>query len=363
MGIVLKFRKTALLLSSSAVAVCVLIFSKNIRQGVAFGLSLCAERVIPSLFLFTAVSLFISYSGSGAVLGRLLSPVTRLLFGLEGDTATAWILSTVSGYPVGAKLIGRLFENGSISRAKALKTLMFSINAGPAFIVTAVGVGTLGSASDGRRLLVSHLLATFIMAAVAKFLPDRIFSKETVVTAKNTVQQPHTLCVSDALVQSVSDAGRTMLTVCTFVVFFGGVGGMLSALPQRVGNTLSRIFEVTVGVQGCTRSQLELVAFLLGFGGFSVIFQVKAAAGRLKPPLLLIFASRLVHGMLSAVIIALYEMLFPRVINTGSFGTAPDGIAVHTSPFAAAALMLLCAVLLMFIHNTLKQNEKTVESK
>ena len=357
MGIVLKLRKTALLLLSGAVAMCVLIFSKNIREGVAFGLSLCNERVIPSLFLFTAVALFISYSGSGAVLGRLLSPVTKLLFGLEGDTATTWILSTVSGYPVGAKLVGRLFENGSISRAKALKTLVFSINAGPAFIVTAVGVGTLSSASDGRRLLISHLLATVIMAAFTRFLPDRIFSKESSTSAKNGTQSPDLLCVSDALVQSVSDAGRTMLTVCTFVVFFGGVGGMLSALPQKIGDTLSQIFEVTVGVQGCTRSQLELVAFLLGFGGFSVIFQVKAAAGRLKPSLWLIFMSRLVHGSLSAVIIAIAEIIFPRTVDTGSFGTAPDGIALHTSPFAAAALMLLCAVLLIFTHNSFKKQK------
>ncbi len=362
MGIVLKLKKTALLIISGTAAIGITVLSKTVRNGVIDGLTLCTERVIPSLFLFTVVALFISYSGTGQVLGRLLSPLARVLWGLEGEVLTAWLISTISGYPVGSKLIGTLYKNGGITRAKALKTLTFSINAGPSFIITAVGVGSLDSASDGRRLLFSHLLATFIMAFAVKFLPDRLFSKSADNPTEKTFPKASALCVSDALVQSVSDAGRTMLTVCTFVVFFSGVGGMLSILPNGISNTAIQILEVTVGVQNCTRSQLPLVAFLLGFGGFSVIFQIKAAAGKLKPPLTMLILSRLIHGMISSCIIIVAEQICPRTITTGSFGNSPNNIGLHTSPFAAAALMLLCAVLLVFTQNSLKTRNSTVDS-
>lgn len=361
MGLVINLKRTALLFLSGAVAVGVIICSEEARNGVQNGLILCVDKVIPSLFLFTAAALFIAYTGAGDVLAKILSPITKPLLSLEGNALIVWIMSTVSGYPVGAKLIGTLYKNGNLTRAKALKMLTFSINAGPAFIVTAVGVGTLGSVSDGRRLLVAHLLATFIIVAVVQVLPDRIFSKDALEPSKTAGLPQSTLCVSDAIVQSVSDTGKAMLNVCAFVVFFSGVGSLLAALPNSIGGKLTQALEVTVGVQDCTRSQLPLVAFLLGFGGLSVIFQVKAAAGRLNPTLALIILSRLVHGTLSALIICGFEILFPRTVSTGSFATTPPSAALHTSPFAAAALMLLCAVLLCFVHSSLKgQNRVTL---
>ncbi|MBQ3551422.1 MAG: hypothetical protein IJA41_10655 [Clostridia bacterium] len=347
MGMVLRLKKSILAAVGVLVAVGITVGSQAVREGVKKGLVLCADKVLPSLFLFTAVALFIAYSGIADTVGRVVSPATKALFGLDGQCATVWLLAAVSGYPVGARLINTLYENGTVTRAKALKMLTFSVNAGPAFIVTAVGSAMLESTSDGVRLLIVHLLATVILTATVRFLPDRRFSPPH--------RQPQALkkdlcpAVSDAFVRAVGDAASTMLTVSAFVVVFSGLGGLLSYLPQSVSRVVTMLSEVTVGLTHCTRQDLPLAAFLLGFGGISVIFQVTAAAHALQPPLRSIFLSRLAHGALSAGLIAVAEVVFPRSISTGTFGTTA---AVHTSPLAAASLVVLCLVLLSFIHNS-----------
>ncbi len=352
MGIAIKIQRGAVVSAAVLSAVAVLTCSDTVRGSVRDGISLCLTSVIPSLFLFTAIALFISYSGVSSVLGRLVSPVFRLIFGLDGALATAFLLSAVSGYPVGARLIDSHYQNGSVTRAKALKMLTFSVNAGPAFIVTAVGKGVLGSGSDGWRLVLAHFTASCILAATARLLPDRLFAKNGAEPASPTVKSTLPLSLSDVFVRSVNDAAKTMLSVCGFVVFFAGVGGVVKALPY--GGLAQGFLEVTVGVQSCSRQQLSKVAFLLGFGGISVIFQVLSSAKCVRPPISLIVVSRVLHGAVSAGIILLLEIISPRTLSAGSFGIGGTP-AVYTSPFAAVALLVLCVALLVFTSNTVKR--------
>ena len=122
----LKLKKAILTVTVVTMTVAVLLFSTEIRQGVVRGLSLSAQSVIPSLFIFTAMSLFIIKSGLGQILGRLICPVTRPLLDLSADQSAVFLISMVAGYPVGAKLLNSLYLDGKISRGKALKMLNFS---------------------------------------------------------------------------------------------------------------------------------------------------------------------------------------------------------------------------------------------
>lgn len=348
---VLRFKRVAVTAGAVLTAAAVLVWSDAARNGIKNGIELCLGSILPSLFLFTCVALFIQLSGVSVVLGRVVSPVFRLLFGLSGELATAFLLSCVSGYPVGARLLDMCYQDGRVHRAKAIKALMFSINVGPAFAVVAVGAGVLGSVSDGWRLEAAHLLASGVLAAVVRFLPDRLFCKtvqaHTSTYTNPTPQNQPSHSLTDAFVMSVNAAAKTVLSICGFAVFFAGVGGIVGQLPY--GRVVQRLLEVTVGLEGFGRAQLPTVAFLLGFGGVSVIFQVMSAAKSIKPPLGLVVGSRVLHGGLSAGIIALLEAVLPRSVSTGSFNEAVRP-AVHTSPIAATALVMLCIVLICFTH-------------
>ncbi len=358
-GLTLKLKKAALISAAVSSTALILIFSCEIRQGVQLGLSLCVTSVIPSLFLFTAAAIFIVNSGAGQILGRILSPVIRPLLGLTAEQGSVFLMSCVAGYPVGAKLLDTLYCNGKISRTVALKMLTFGVNAGPAFIISTIGEGFLKSRNDGIRLLICHLLATVIIASVVRFLPDRLFSDNKVSIIK-TAPEKERSAISDIFVLSVANAGKTMLSVTVFIVFFAGVGSMLSSLSLYGSETIISLLEVTAGLSKTTRSQLPFAAFLLGFGGISVIFQVISSAENLKPKFALVLFSRLVHGVISVALIKATEVLFPRNLPAGAFNLQPSSADLNTHPVATLSLILLCTVMLWFLNNTGMQNSRTL---
>ncbi len=347
-NLTVRLKNLALTAVAMGFAAAVLIFSDEVRSGVTSGLMLSVNSVIPSLFLFTVAALFTVKSGAGELLGRILAPVTRPLLGLNASETAVFLISTVAGYPVGARLLSSQYRDGRIPKARALKMLTFSVGAGPAFIIVTVGESFLGCRSDGIRLLICHLLASLCLAAVTRFIPDRLFSKPE-AAKKPTVHIAEQSTLGDILVISVLEAGRTMLSVTAFVVFFAGIGGAVSSLKFGGADRLQSLLEVTAGLSSLSRSQLSFGAFLLGFGGISVIFQVLSSAEALHPKFKTVLFSRLVHGLFSALFIRLAEVISPRDLQAGFFNLKPDSAAVYTSPISALSLILLCVVMLWFL--------------
>lgn len=336
----LKSLLVALLTITSMAAVVVL---PGGIVGAKKGLDLCFSAVIPSLFLFSALSLFASYSGAIKIIGRPLSPVSRAVFGLSGEELSIFLLSLFSGYPVGAKLIAEMATFKKIEREKALIMLYYCVNAGPAFIVTAVGQIMLGSKSDGYRLLAAHILSSLLLAAALSPFLKKV--KPTNKTLEATEPQP----LSDCFVRAVSAASTSIISVSAFVVLFAAMGEIIACLPlpEAITKSARAVLEVTVGVSLFGRRSLPIIAFLLGFAGISVQFQVLSAAAKLKPNFLKLFLSRVVHGALSFITVEIMEKIWPRSIKTslppGSLSAALSG-----DVSASVALILMGLVLAAF---------------
>lgn len=358
-GFTVGLKKTVLLSVTVFAGVSVLIFADGVRAGVQKGIALCANTVIPSLFLFTAVSLFAVKSGVLTAVGRFFAPISERILGLDGTESSVFLLSCVAGYPVGARLLNDLYASHRISRQKARRILMFCVGAGPAFILTAVGKTVLGSAEDGKRLLLASCLASVIMAFLS-YLVEIIRKKQKTSEKPSlpTGEKEH-LSLSDAFVLSVSGAAETMITVCAFVVAFSGVLGALESdfLSLKVTKALLPLIEVTSGVTFFGRAELIMVAFLIGFGGLSVHLQILSAAGDIRPPFWEIFLSRTVHGTLSAGIIAVLEVCSPRSVETVSMGNTLAGAAVHGNPLSLLALLLVAVTLTVFVSKTRQKND------
>lgn len=344
---VVNFKKAVLTVCAFCIGVGLVAFSEGVRNGVSDSIELCISTVIPSLFLFTALAVFFVKSGSATAIGRVVDPFSRVVFCLSGEQFAVMTVSFVSGYPVGARLINELYLAGRATASQAQRMLDFCVCGGPAFIVLAVGEATLGSHSDGVRLLAAHIASAVIMALASRLLA---FGKNKASLAPTPQSAPEAKPLSLVFTLSVTDAARSMFGISAFVIAFGGLGGMLSSLEflaPCVTKTLIALSEVTVGVGQFGRKELPTIAFLLGFGGISVHFQVLSAVSSLRftyPRLLL---SRTVHGTLSAILIALFESVSPRVINTAVGSTAPSP-RLHGSPFAVAALLLMGAVLIFY---------------
>ena len=140
-----------------AVMAGLLAASETAAQAVREGLALCGGSVIPALFPFLVVSRLFVATGSAAVLGRLLAPLTRRMLGISGPGGTAVLLGLLGGYPVGAQTAGELARTGAISRQEGQRLLLFCNNCGPAFALGVAGVGCFGSLRAGAWLWLIHV--------------------------------------------------------------------------------------------------------------------------------------------------------------------------------------------------------------
>ena len=354
------------LLALFMLAATILIFTdgNRIETGIHQGLLICGNIIIPSLFPFMVVLGFINKSGVSAVAGRILSPVCRVLFGLPGAAAATIALSFIGGYPVGTSGVNSLYKDGLITLRQARLMICFCVSAGPAFIVSAVGGVMFGSHRFGLMLFSVHIAVGLIFGIAAGFF-GRIagISAEQPPNSKpNSARMP----LSDCFVMSAHDAVKGMMSVCGFVVLFSGICAMIEGLTinNDVKQLLCGIVEITLGCKGAgTSGNLPLAAFMLGFGGLSVIFQILSASGEARPTLKAILAIRLLHGGVSWALITLYLRVFRVSVPVFNFGRRAGFEFTSVSAPASVALILLCVAFLCTARSKSKERPHNAFNK
>ena len=346
---ILRLKQVIVVAVSVFLSIFILIMSSKVRQGVSDSIDLCVSSVVPSLFLFTVVANFMVNIGLCEFLSRPLHRFSKFVFNLSGDEFCIFLLSLISGYPVGATLILKMLKLGQISKQRAESLMRFCISAGPAFILIAVGEVALGHRSDGYRLLLAHTLSSVLICFFYGLFSRFKKCDSTTPNFKTLALTPQPT-VAESFVTSAIDASKAMLSVCSFVIIFGALGRLIATdtpfLSPFSVNLLRGLVEVTNGVQLFGRGRLSLIAFLLGFGSISVHFQVLSILSPIKCRYWPLLLSRLLHGGSSAIIIMVLEIISPRYIDTI---TSPVGkVSQNGNPLAIFALMLLSVVLVVY---------------
>lgn len=288
---------------------------------------LCLNVIIPSLLPFFIISRLILNTGTIHTISRLFSPVVKPLFNLPGAAAFPIIAGWFSGYPAGAKYTSDLYKKGLLTNKQAERLLCFCNNSGPLFIVGAVGTGYFKSPSLGLTFLVCHILASFTVGILQRFIfkdsSDEI-KKDKVVTAAKTEFSSHML--TDAIIDSMTSLMQICGTIIFFAVLvqtletagiFSGVSKLISFLTQSDTAESIKIltagsFEITYGLFLLSRSvsipmnfKILLTSFLCGFGGLSVFTQVTFFC----PPDIKLnkyLFGKLMHGLTASVYTALF---------------------------------------------------------
>ncbi len=330
-------------------------FSKNASQGAALGLKRCAETLVPSLFPFMALCIFSIQSGFAKRVGKWLAPITRALFYLPSCAGTTILIGLVGGYPVGARSISSLLDAGQINREQARRMLCFCVGAGPAFVISAVGVAMLHSLTAGMLLFGIQagcaLLLGIILGLRARW--KKVPLKEP-DSAKDTEKVP----MAEALVRSVEDAATSTLVMCAFVILFSAFLGVLSQLgvPALLHTPAAQavyqlFFEVTAGVSAACLagdSALFLIALALGWAGMCVHFQIFSSLPNLKIPFGAFYLSRLCHGLAAAFATLLLFSCLPDVVADvfGPVMPPPEGQLYSNLPFGLS-LLFMCGLFLL----------------
>ncbi len=290
--------------------------SSQVISSCRYGLQLCVELILPSLFPFFVVSILLSRLGFPAMLGRLLAPAAAKLFRISGEGASAFLIGLTGGYPLGAAYIADMEKSGAVSTEEAERLLAFCNNSGPAFIIGAVGLGVFGSAKAGLTLYLIHICA----AVGTGLLLRRIGASEI----KGPCEAPLVLPLSQALPEAIQQAVISVLSVCGFVVCFTVFTGLLdtngffSALTGRLAATtgaelhwcralLCGLLELGSGagaMRGLPLSarNLALASGLLSWGGLSVHCQTLSVLSESKIKGALHFAGRLISACIAAAL-------------------------------------------------------------
>lgn len=357
--------------------VVVLYFSSgnSASVGVGDGIQMCLNVVIPSLFPFMVISTFIVESGLISLISRPLSHFSRKILRLNPDTGAVFFMSLIGGYPTGAKMISTLVQQNKLSEKDAKRIIPFCINAGPGFIITAVGANIFGKTNIGLYLFLSQTITSIILAILSGFIFGEKIDRIT--NQKPQTNQP---ILSNSFVSSVVSSAGALFNISAFVTIFSGIIAMLrhAGIIDSVASALANIFTFSNPdkiffttlingmfeiVQGCVESVkipgvlgCYVCCFFLSFGSFSILFQVLSCAKNVGVKLSGIIVQRLIHGGVSIGILWGLFRLFPQSAYVLASSDAQNVRAVLSgSPEASAMLFFLCSFLLFSLGNPPKK--------
>lgn len=313
----------------------IFIVPETVKNGVISGMILCFRVVIPSLFPFAVLSYFVDSSLCGKKFPTFAERVTQVIFGLSVRETEIFLMSMISGYPMGSRLVSQLYKDGLISEKRAQILLGFCVNGGPSFIIIAVGTGMFGYRKAGIILFLSHIAASFIICRIS-----------TALNKEKSVPQnfkSNSAAISDRFVDSVANASNSMLSICACVVLFSAICSIIKILPlnSEIKTYVSCLAEVTSGLSDYSLS-IPMTAFFLGFSGFSVHLQVLSAAGAFSPSIPRFICVRFIHGALSYIICKVFLTLSP--IATETLSNSVKFISGKSDVSIAAAVSLVATI-------------------
>lgn len=303
-------------------------FSSSNLKAAKDGLILWATAVVPSLFPFFVSTELLNNTNIVSYLGKLLNPIMRPLFNVPGEAAFAFLMGLISGYPVGAKIVSNFVENGICTKEEAERMLSFTNNSGPLFIIGTVGISLFGSTSIGLLLFITHILACISVGITLKFISKKTLSS----SYKSNFNQSSNKYVAfsslgEILGKSITNSISTILMIGGFVVIFSviisilnesyilsGLANILYPFTSLIGipeellkSFLAGIIELTNGVSLVANTSLKAIstniiicAFLLGFGGISILLQVFSIVSKNKLSIKPYILGKLLQGVFAA---------------------------------------------------------------
>lgn len=250
---------------------------ETVSYAVVSALKLCAKTIIPSLFPFFVISdMLISCLNFDEK--SFSARIVLKIFNLPPCAVSAFVLGLISGYPVGASVVMRLYENDLISKDDAEHLICLTNNSGPLFLICSVGCGMFGSMQIGIMLYAVHVFTALCMALVAGRL-------HTVHGRSAKAFYTHF-----NLAKSVERGFMQCIKITGFVVFFAIVNEFVLKIADFIPLAnkspfahacLLSVFEMTNAVSRAAAilplgNALCLTSFAAAWSGLSVLFQVKA---------------------------------------------------------------------------------------
>ena len=128
-------KKTMIELIVISFLLSLLLLSDRTMELASKGLLIWYRNMIPSLFPFMVFSGFLVRSGLANRFSNLLRPILGILFPSSGSMLYAIFMGFLCGFPMGARVVADLVENGQITVKQGQYLLSFCNNIGPLYML------------------------------------------------------------------------------------------------------------------------------------------------------------------------------------------------------------------------------------
>lgn len=288
-----KARKTQLVVLMAAVfSVAMIVFPEVTETGSKTAIVLWINSIVPVLLPFFIFSDFIKRTGD---LDRL--PATVYPF----------VVAFLSGYPMGAKIVGDFIKEKKVTVNRGRYILSYSLVTGPAFIIFTVG-NFIGSQKAALIIALAHYGGALLNGLIYRCRDEN-------KVARRQSSRPPKSDYLENFTESIVSGFKAMAMILAYLMVFTiginilehlGVFGLIN--NQGVSSAFKGIFEMTVGINlvgMCDmgiRLKSVIAAFLLSFGGLSVAGQSMSMARGSGIGLADILKIKITHGMIAAII-------------------------------------------------------------
>lgn len=319
----IKLLKSNKLIILSLLIVCILFIINPAlcANSCLNGISVWALNVLPVLFPFFIITKIIVNLSDNKP--NPMDKFFNKLYNAPNGSFSTFFLATLSGYPMGAKLICEMYNNKQIDSENAQKMLSFCSVSGPMFMVGTVGVIMLKNYTAGIIILISNVIASLINGLLYK-------GKKT-THIYNTTSRIKSFSLADC----VYDSLISILMVGAYIVLSFITIDLLENLHviQFLSNTICSVFrfklrpnivssvikgflEITRGILDLSNASVNIViktiisSGLIGFGGISIMLQSINFISHLKIPIKVIIIQKITQGLIACLISIPLSILF-----------------------------------------------------
>ena len=266
------------------------------------GITAWAFNVLPSVLPFIFLTKVLSQLGTVEKFSNIFSKPCEKLFKTPAVSSYVFLMSIISGYPVGAKMTADLYEAGKISKRDAFKMTSFCSTSGPMFIIGAVGIGMLKNVTFGYIIMISHIIGAL--------LNGLLYRKINVKEDKTPLQNKAAKNSAD-LPSIVLDSALSIISVGTIIAIFfviiTSLSPIFNLLPSPLASILEGLIEITKGCIDISSSinsiwSVAACTFVISFGGISTILQSITMLNKLNMPIKLFVLQKITHAILATIV-------------------------------------------------------------
>lgn len=292
------------------------------------GILIWGTSVLPALFPFFFFSSILIKLRALDIIGAKLSKFMQTIFHCPGCSGVIYLLSIISGYPVGAKITSEMYQAGTLTRNQVVRINAFASTSGPLFIIGSVGVGMFVNHTCGIIMLVAHLLGALLNGLLYRNYgikneiqaPPQPFQKTQSILSNTMYDSIISILIVGGYIVIFNIIIDMLFNIGLLEIFSAIFGFLLNiiGLPTSLSTGLaSGIFEVTRGCLDLSASGLDLkliTAFacgLISWGGFSIHLQALTFLNKCKISIPFYLLQKFTQCIISAFLCWLILLFVP----------------------------------------------------